>query len=64
MPTNAPATTKPKPDEDFFSALDSNFGAVRARAVAGQGQTVALGRSVMKQNLGQVCVVRSVLLVL
>lgn len=41
-------------DEDFFAGWDSNYGAVRSRAVAGQGQTVALGRNVMKQNVGQV----------
>lgn len=40
-------------NEDFWAGEGASFGAVRARAVAGQGQTVALGKNVMKQNVGQ-----------
>jgi len=38
---------------DFWNGLNTNFAAVRARAQAGQGQTVALARSAMKQTIGQ-----------
>lgn len=41
-------------DEDFWAGADANLGASRARATAGQGQSVALARNVMRQNVGQV----------
>jgi len=41
-------------DEEFWSGLNANLGVVRARATAGQGQTVALGRNVMRQESAQV----------
>jgi len=40
-------------NEEFWNGLNTNLGVVRARAVAGQGQTVALGRNVMRQGVGQ-----------
>ena len=42
-------------DEEFWSGQGTNFGAVRSRAVAGQGQTVAIAKNHMRQNVGQVC---------
>lgn len=42
------------PDEDFWNGDGANNGLARARATTGQGQSVALARNVMRQNVAQV----------
>lgn len=44
----------PVTDDEYWNGLNANLGIVRSRATAGQGQTVALGRNVMRQTNGQV----------
>jgi hypothetical protein len=46
-------------DEDFWASKGAaNLGVVRGRAQAGQGQSIALARNVMRQTVGEVCAVK------